>query len=390
MAASLPPALDGDATQPPGEGEGEGEGSQVGLSRPGWIFLFNASTESEVFARSLVGAPSDHGHGDPYSNWSRVRQVQTGDSLFLYNTTTKHLTGVFQAVAPGGLNLVPDACGGQFPAQVHVQPRRGHPAPTSLPLSAAKALLPWRSNGKFALTLQPPQRAALEALFFASSGGVRERSRSPSPSPHKRLCTAEAELVLAPPSTTAEDEDFLPLPADDSPPPSPPPHRHLNPRRRRMAKRRVPKNMDGVAGEGTTQSSAVALDSGSSILPLSLLPSTWRVLTDDNGVRRVATTETPSDSEGEMQAAILTLLRTGRGRAKRSSIRFLSGKLGGCLPNLSAGRAKLGPVTKFIKARPHLFCVVRRDEKDYVELVGGPPVWWSDTIHSEQKVAGDE
>jgi len=84
-------------------------------SRPanGFVFLCNNRTERECLDNRVFGLPESMRY--------RVFQVKEGDILFLHNYQANRLHGVFEAASDGGMNLVPYAFGGQYPAQVKVR-----------------------------------------------------------------------------------------------------------------------------------------------------------------------------------------------------------------------------------------------------------------------------
>mgnify|MGYP001066167099 CR=1 FL=1 len=84
-------------------------------SRPasGFVFLCNNRTERECLDNRVFGLHEPMKY--------RVFQVKEGDILFLHNYQANRLHGVFEAVSNGGMNLVPYAFGGKYPAQVRVR-----------------------------------------------------------------------------------------------------------------------------------------------------------------------------------------------------------------------------------------------------------------------------
>ncbi|CAI5990785.1 unnamed protein product, partial [Closterium sp. NIES-65] len=79
----------------------------------GYIFVCNNETMEDDIKRELFGLPQKYHES--------VRGIQPGMPLFLYNYTTHHLHGVFEASSEGGLNLDPSLS--KFPSQVRVRLR---------------------------------------------------------------------------------------------------------------------------------------------------------------------------------------------------------------------------------------------------------------------------
>jgi hypothetical protein len=76
----------------------------------GYIFLCSDATEDECLKRKLLGGTSSY--------LKYVKDLRTGDFLYLYNFNSKRLHGPFVAVGVAGTELVPLAWGGQYPVQV--------------------------------------------------------------------------------------------------------------------------------------------------------------------------------------------------------------------------------------------------------------------------------
>ena len=53
---------------------------------------------------------------------SLIKQLNTGSTLFLYNTTNWNLYGIFKATSQGDKHIESQAWGGKFPAQIRVKP----------------------------------------------------------------------------------------------------------------------------------------------------------------------------------------------------------------------------------------------------------------------------
>jgi len=89
----------------------------------GVMFLCNKATE-EYCLKNMIFAAST-------SMMENMANITDNTALFLYRLTPKSsvLHGVFQAEGVAGLNLVPRAFGGRFPAQIRVKPLFRFPYP---------------------------------------------------------------------------------------------------------------------------------------------------------------------------------------------------------------------------------------------------------------------
>jgi len=79
----------------------------------GYVFLCSDMTQQECFDRLLFGG------GEKYAN--RVRGVQKGHKLFLYNYNSKKLYGIFEAASDPQTNIDPAAWKGEYPWQIRVK-----------------------------------------------------------------------------------------------------------------------------------------------------------------------------------------------------------------------------------------------------------------------------
>jgi len=89
----------------------------------GMMFLCNKATEEECFKNMIFAAST--------SMMENMNNITENTALFLYRLTPNMsvLHGVFQAEGVAGLNLVPGAFGGRFPAQIRVKPLFRFPYP---------------------------------------------------------------------------------------------------------------------------------------------------------------------------------------------------------------------------------------------------------------------
>ena len=78
----------------------------------GYVFLCSDQTEEECLRRSLFG-------GKNYTN--RVKGIEKGKKLFLFNYISKELKGVFEATSNLKENIVPKAWDGEYPQQIKVK-----------------------------------------------------------------------------------------------------------------------------------------------------------------------------------------------------------------------------------------------------------------------------
>lgn len=78
-----------------------------------YIFLCSNSTEDDCFNKMLFGG------GISYR--SKVKHVQIGDNLILYNYDSKTFYGFFEAISESAMNIDTEAWSGQYPWQVKVK-----------------------------------------------------------------------------------------------------------------------------------------------------------------------------------------------------------------------------------------------------------------------------
>ena len=79
-----------------------------------FIMLCTNATEDECLRRNLFG--------DLDWRLQYLQEIKTGDIGLLLNVSKDEVIGIFRARSEPQLNIVPDAWGGKFPAQVRVEP----------------------------------------------------------------------------------------------------------------------------------------------------------------------------------------------------------------------------------------------------------------------------
>jgi hypothetical protein len=72
--------------------------------------MCSGTTKSDCYRHRVLGLPR--------GRLEAVSRIQHGAALFLYEFDTKHLYGPYHADSDGGVDLVPGAFRGHFPAQV--------------------------------------------------------------------------------------------------------------------------------------------------------------------------------------------------------------------------------------------------------------------------------
>jgi hypothetical protein len=83
------------------------------VDRACFFMICTNETEKECLERGLFG---DQEWLFPY-----LKVIKKGDIGFLINISNDEIIGVFEAVEPARLNIVPEAWGGKFPAQINVK-----------------------------------------------------------------------------------------------------------------------------------------------------------------------------------------------------------------------------------------------------------------------------
>jgi len=87
--------------------------SEHGEKIKAYLFICSDETLNECFSRRLFGIGKRH--------WSTVKEINEGDTIFLYNISSKELIGPFIAASKGGLEIEPEAWSGRFSSQVRVK-----------------------------------------------------------------------------------------------------------------------------------------------------------------------------------------------------------------------------------------------------------------------------
>ena len=92
---------------------------RLGANLGGVVFLCTDGTYASCVTQGLFGLPRSH--------FAYVQHIQPGMHLFLFNTSTRRLHGIFEATSAGALDISPDAWpsgyggrsqGSRYPSQV--------------------------------------------------------------------------------------------------------------------------------------------------------------------------------------------------------------------------------------------------------------------------------
>ena len=82
----------------------------------GFMFMCSRSTEAECLSRALLGLPRG-------SFAAMENKIDDQTRIFLLNFQTREVFGPFRANGAAALDIVPEAWGGKFPAQLRVHTR---------------------------------------------------------------------------------------------------------------------------------------------------------------------------------------------------------------------------------------------------------------------------
>eukprot|EP00249_Psilotum_nudum_P019444 c27254_g2_i1 orf=3-1517(-) len=155
----------------------------------GVIFICSDATRGDCFKYSVFAMPSAHKE--------LVERIVPGTRLFLFDISSKELSGIFVAVSHGGPNLEPDAfenLKGAYPAQVRFcMQRECSPIPEDVLRDAIREN--YSSNYKFKFELSAIQVARLIRLFCPTELPLKRVDLSAtilSPSGEQALIRASA------------------------------------------------------------------------------------------------------------------------------------------------------------------------------------------------------
>lgn len=90
------------------------------VSLPGFVFGCTGATIDECFGRMLFGLPKDQ-------EQVALKHIVPGTPLFLLNMSDRHILGIFEAISPAVVNMIPGAFshGPHVPSPLPVQVRIG-------------------------------------------------------------------------------------------------------------------------------------------------------------------------------------------------------------------------------------------------------------------------
>lgn len=163
------------------------------MSTPGYIFLCSDATEEECLKRNLFGGKVNYE--------KKVKPLQVGDRLFLYNYSTKQLHGTFIATSPLHHNPSSTAWhrSGGFPLQVSVERITTH-APVSIEdilyHPTLHGRIKFNAYGWPSARLTPDTVAELEQLFTQRERIVQFDSRARYRADDGHLVRSEAERLI--------------------------------------------------------------------------------------------------------------------------------------------------------------------------------------------------
>ncbi|TVU24602.1 hypothetical protein EJB05_27050, partial [Eragrostis curvula] len=180
----------------------------------GFIFMCSGATKPDCYRHQVLGLPR--------GRLDAVSRIRRGAALFLYDFDIKHLHGPYRAVSDGGLDLVPYAFHGRFPAQVKFKIEGDFmPLRESILKSAIKENY---LKGKFSPELNSTQVEKLRVLFepipeSAPPHYVNDRPSGPvaylpPPASHPEQPTAYPHYLTAyvppPPAHLVPPESYAP------------------------------------------------------------------------------------------------------------------------------------------------------------------------------------
>lgn len=114
---------------------------------PGFVFLCDRKTRAEVMSKTIFGLPR--------RSLRDMEAITAASQLFLYDFTRGEVVGPFKSDGPPGLDIVPEAFGGRFRAQLRFRvavrsqctaPRKLHAGP--LDVEETRALLENLARGR--------------------------------------------------------------------------------------------------------------------------------------------------------------------------------------------------------------------------------------------------
>ncbi|KAK3119078.1 hypothetical protein QOZ80_9BG0713300 [Eleusine coracana subsp. coracana] len=213
---SLPPSISPPSSKRLLPGEECHRGSSApALSPAGYIFMCSGATKPDCYWHQVLGLPR--------RRLDAVSRIKRGAALFLFDTDIKHLHGPYRADSDGGLDLVPAAFQGRFPAQVKFKIEGDF-----MPLHESSVRSAIKENyvkGKFSPELNSTQVEKLRALFQPVA--LFPESAPPHYVDHRP--PASAVYFPPPASHPAQPVAYAHYPTAYVPPPYAPPSSYLAP-----------------------------------------------------------------------------------------------------------------------------------------------------------------